>query len=246
MVVATARANAAACACSTQLCQLNAEQSALYLTCTMVAQGVQIPPKLTSNLLGTLNLLATERTSEFQTTCAGKTVPKLPALNGDTDLQVGTLQVQAQHDFAIEHFPFVKLGTAKTEAIELFENKNDASCAKLAANFVVPTQPTIDLSTKSLDCGTVAVFNYSSPSFQMENLGTDLLTGTINGPAGNCNTSPFCVYAAGPFSLKFGGIEKVQVQFSPTSTGTFSATVTIKSNDPAHPSETVSLSGTGD
>lgn len=248
IILAGAARAEAGCACSNQLCQLTAEQSALYLTCTMVAQGAQVPATLTSNLLGTLNLLAKERSSEFSTTCGGKSVAKLPALNGLTDLNLGILQSQALKDFATEKFPFLKKKKNKA-ALELFETQNDASCATLAQNFVIPTNPTIDLSTTSLAFGTVAVGNCSYLSFEFADLGTNQLTGTISGPDDSeCNstyTGTFCEYPNGPFSLNFGKAEQVSVQFCPTSTGPANAKITIDSNDPAHPSETVSLSGTG-
>jgi len=122
-----------------------------------VAQGTQIPTNLTSDLLGTLNLLAMERTAEFKTHCGNATLSKLPSLNGLTYLQLALEQAKALNDFAIERFLFVKAGKARTEALMLFETMNNGTCATLAQDFAVPNVPTIKLSTTSLNFGKVPV-----------------------------------------------------------------------------------------
>lgn len=203
----------AACVCANQLCQLNEEQSALYLTCTMIAQGAQIPASLTSNFLGAFDLLAMDRTMEFQTVCGTTTVSKLPALNGLTYLQLGTEQVKAVGDFAVEQYPFMKPGKAKTQIITSFETMNNASCATRAGNFIVPTVPRIKLSTNSLNFSKVPVSGFSFLSFQIVNLGTPLLTGKVDESKLNAAFSPSP--SPQPFSEAFSKTYTVSVIFQP-------------------------------
>jgi len=59
-------------------------------------------------------------------------------------------------------------------------------------------------------------------------------------------SAPFSVVSpAVPFSVAASASMIVTVRFSPTSTGAQSATLTIASNDPTHPTVTVAIAGTG-
>jgi hypothetical protein len=106
--------------------------------------------------------------------------------------------------------------------------------------------PQISVSSASLNFGSVSVGNSSSSALTVANSGSadlvirqisisgasavnfttqnDRCTGTTLSPSQNCS---------------------LQVVFSPNSTGSKSANLSISSNDPATPSQTVSLSGSG-
>src|SRR5260370_29672288 len=79
-----------------------------------------------------------------------------------------------------------------------------------------------------------------SSNVTIANHGSGMLNGSVNGPAG----APFSALGTGPFSFSPGGSKRLKVTFSPTSKGTFSAQLTITSDDPVHLSTSVPIVGT--
>ena len=79
-----------------------------------------------------------------------------------------------------------------------------------------------------------------SANVKITNHGKGMLDGSVSGPAG----VPFSAIGTGPFAFSPGNSRRVKVTFSPTSKGTFSAELTITSDDPDHPSINVPITGT--
>jgi len=105
-------------------------------------------------------------------------------------------------------------------------------------------EPNISVSPTSKNFGEVTVGSSSSPqTFTVSNVGTATLTITnitISGPGSEeFSMSPY------PGTIPAGDSAGVNVTFSPTSTGSKSATLAITSNDPDEATVEVSLSGTG-
>jgi hypothetical protein len=92
----------------------------------------------------------------------------------------------------------------------------------------------------SLAFGSVAVGTSKTKTLTISNVGTAALTITDITVAGS-------QFSRGtlPGTIAAGSSANVNITFSPTSTGSKSATLTIVSNDPDEPSVTVALSGTG-
>jgi hypothetical protein len=80
----------------------------------------------------------------------------------------------------------------------------------------------------------------ASANVKVVNHGKGMLDGSISGPAG----TPFSANGTGPFSFSPGNSRHVKVMFSPITAGSFSAQLTIISNDPDHPSINVPITGT--
>jgi len=102
--------------------------------------------------------------------------------------------------------------------------------------------PVIGVSPATLDFGTVNVGQNKSLAVTIANSGAASLNVTaalVNGPAFTW-TGP-----AIPFTLAAGGQAVGAVWFAPTVAGAQTGTLTILSNDPAHPTTAVPLSGTG-
>ena len=100
--------------------------------------------------------------------------------------------------------------------------------------------PDISVATTSLAFGSVTVGTSKTKTLTIHNVGTAALTITDITVAGS-------QFSRGtlPGTIAAGSSANVNVTFSPTSTGSKSATLTIVSNDPDEPSVTVALSGTG-
>jgi len=79
-----------------------------------------------------------------------------------------------------------------------------------------------------------------SATVKIKNHGNGMLGGSVSGPA----AAPFSTTGTGPFAFAPGNSRRVKVTFSPTSIGTFTATLTITSDDPDRPSINVPISGT--
>ena len=89
------------------------------------------------------------------------------------------------------------------------------------------------LSTNKLAFGTVGVGNSRTRVLRIRNRSAQgVLVGNVSAPA-----APFTVVAGGG-AFQFSGRQSipVTVEFKPTGPGPFSSTLTITSNDPAHPS----------
>jgi hypothetical protein len=79
----------------------------------------------------------------------------------------------------------------------------------------------------------------ASSKVKVVNHGKGMLDGSISGPAG----TPFSANGTGPFSFSPGNSKHVKITFAPVTAGSFSAQLTITSNDPNHPSIDVPIIG---
>jgi hypothetical protein len=97
---------------------------------------------------------------------------------------------------------------------------------------------------KSFAFGKVAIGNTRKHTLTIKNLGLGVLHGSID--ASSLGQGPFSIVgAAGDFTLNHGKTLKIIVQFVPTASGPASAALTIASDDPAHPSVSITLTGSG-
>jgi hypothetical protein len=87
---------------------------------------------------------------------------------------------------------------------------------------------------------TSNVNGQASATVKIKNHGKGMLDGSVSGPAG----APFSATGTGPFVFAPGSSKRVKVTFSPTSIGTFSAQLTITSDDPDRPTINVPITGT--
>ncbi|HZC46645.1 MAG TPA: choice-of-anchor D domain-containing protein, partial [Candidatus Acidoferrum sp.] len=101
---------------------------------------------------------------------------------------------------------------------------------------------TLSVSTSQLSFGTLKVNSSKRKHFKIQNKGKfplEVTVGTLN--------PPFNVSAGGgSFTLSKGKKKTVKVQFRPTAKGADPGqTLSITSNDPNHPSQPVSVTGSG-
>jgi uncharacterized protein (TIGR03437 family) len=101
--------------------------------------------------------------------------------------------------------------------------------------------------TSSLDFGTVGIGQSKNLDVTVGNTGNVALTVTslTIAKAGGTNSTFAVVTPSTPFTVSPGGQQIVNLQFSPAAAGSQTATLTIASNDPANPSATVALTGSG-
>ena len=131
-------------------------------------------------------------------------------------------------------------GTVAGTLTALGSNGN-SQVVNLSATAVAPT-PQISLSSSSVQFGTVTVGSTGNSTLTISNAGTaDLtvsfitLTGTGFGATG----------IATPKTISAGQSASLALTFQPTIAGAASASLSIASNDPATPTSTVALAGTG-
>jgi hypothetical protein len=96
----------------------------------------------------------------------------------------------------------------------------------------------------SIDFGSVTPNHTATQRFTIQNVGSpgSVLVGSVVSP-----NPPFTItQGAGSFSLSSGATTTILVQFQPSTTGTFTDSIAINSNDPVSPSVLVPLSGTSD
>ena len=102
--------------------------------------------------------------------------------------------------------------------------------------------PVIGVSPATLDFGSVASGQTKDLTLTISNSGTASLTVS----SASSSNSAFTVRPpAPPYSIAPGGQQTVTVRFAPTAAGAQTGTLTLASNDPAHASVTVGLTGTG-
>lgn len=105
---------------------------------------------------------------------------------------------------------------------------------------VTPVPGSIRLSRLHLNFGKVAETSMKSETFKIRNAGKGDLHVTVG-----TLTAPFQVQGGGSLTLTKGQVAVVTVIFMPTTSGKVSQTLTVTSDDPKHPSKTVTASGTG-
>jgi Abnormal spindle-like microcephaly-assoc'd, ASPM-SPD-2-Hydin/Protein of unknown function (DUF1573) len=111
----------------------------------------------------------------------------------------------------------------------------------LSATAVAPT-PQISLSSSSVQFGTVGVGSTSNLSLTISNSGNADLTVSVISLTG----AEFSVSGiATPKTITAGASAPVGLTFQPTVGGAAAATLSITSNDPANPTMSVALAGTG-
>jgi len=100
--------------------------------------------------------------------------------------------------------------------------------------------PKISLNRTSIDFTEVAMNQSKARVFIISNDGTQDLTYAIS-----IDTNPVFMATLSSGTISAGGSETITVTFVPDTTGNFSATLTITSNDPNNSPSTMLLSGTG-
>jgi len=107
-------------------------------------------------------------------------------------------------------------------------------------------EPDISVSPTSKNFGNVTVDSSRSQTFTVSNVGTaDLVVGTISLAGTNADQFTIQNDNCSEATIAQGNSATLKVVFSPTSTGTKSATLEIPSNDLDEATVTVSLNGKG-
>jgi hypothetical protein len=106
----------------------------------------------------------------------------------------------------------------------------------------VASAPQISLSSTSIQFGTVGVGSTSNLNLAISNTGSaDLTISVISVTGTGMGVSGITT----PKTVSAGQSVSANVSFQPTGAGGVSGTLTITSNDPANPTTTVTLAGTG-
>lgn len=101
--------------------------------------------------------------------------------------------------------------------------------------------PSIDASPAALDFGNVAVGQSKDLTLTIRNTGTASLTVS----AVTSLNPRFTATPAAPFNIGAGSSQTVTARFTPSAAGAQTGSLTLSSSDPARPTVTVALSGTG-
>lgn len=103
------------------------------------------------------------------------------------------------------------------------------------------TAPALTITPATVSFGNVAVGSTNSQTIQMSNTGSSVLTiSQLSATGSGFKTSTLSM----PLSLNPGATSAFNAQFSPSSAGATTGTVSIVSNDPASP-QSIGLTGTG-
>ncbi|MFB3906035.1 MAG: prolipoprotein diacylglyceryl transferase family protein [Acidobacteriota bacterium] len=139
--------------------------------------------------------------------------------------------------------PASDTATAGTATVTVLNPAPGGGLSNGVAFAVSPApQPQIQVSPASLDFDTVNTGETRQLIFTVQNSGTATLT--VQSIAKT--SAVFTVSApALPFSVAPGAQQAVTVTFAPTDAGVVSDTLTVTSDDPAHPTVTVSVTGEG-
>ncbi len=142
---------------------------------------------------------------------------------------------------------------SRTVAIKFAPTKAGMDSGTIQITAVSPTidvsvtgtgQPgTLSLSSSSLDFGSVALHTTAEMTLRVEDTGSGELTGAVNAAK---LKPPFKVKGAGSFKQHSGQSHGVIVSFTPTKAKAYAGSLTVTSDDPANPSATVGVSGTGE
>ena len=87
-----------------------------------------------------------------------------------------------------------------------------------------PSPPTLSVTPRVIDFGTVVDGASADQSFTIMNPGESTLSGTVS------TTAPFSVVSGGSFSLAAGAIQSIVVRFSPNGAGGFVTSVNFAWN----------------
>ncbi len=106
----------------------------------------------------------------------------------------------------------------------------------------VPSAPKLAVSPASLAFGSVTTGTQSAKTFTISNPGNAPLTGTLARASG---TSAEYTLSAASFSVAAGASQVVTVTYAPADVGADAGAIALTSNDPATPSASVGVSGSG-
>jgi hypothetical protein len=120
-------------------------------------------------------------------------------------------------------------------------NVTIASVSTVAISTIAGGGPVASVSPAMLAFGTVHVGTGAMLPVTIHNTGTGTLT--VNGL--NSSDPRFTFAPPGPFTIAGGGMQPVNVTFTPTAEAPFSGTLTMHTSDPAHATLNVALSGAG-
>jgi uncharacterized protein (TIGR03437 family) len=129
---------------------------------------------------------------------------------------------------------------AQNGTLTIASNDPLSTSSQVALSGTGAAAPSISVSPTTLSFGSVTVGKPLSMMLTINNTGT----ATLNVSSISAN-NPLFTPSATSASVAPTASFNVSVLFAPTGAGAQSATLTLASNDPAHPSVTVPLSGTG-
>ena len=132
------------------------------------------------------------------------------------------------------------LGGTYRGAIQVPSNDPDESPLVVPVSMRVIGAPRLATSRDSIAFGSLFVGLSKDDSVTVRNSGTDVLAVSSVSAAPGAFTVP-----TAPFSLPPGGQRTLVVHFAPAAAGSFTGALTLVSNDPAHPSTSVVLTGAG-
>ena len=132
----------------------------------------------------------------------------------------------------------------KSATLSIISNDPDPDEGQVDVDLDGTTPPDIDVVPASHPFGTVEIGDHANKTFEVFNLGGELLNVTDISLIGD-NPDEFRILFGGdPFTLNPGDLHSIIVLFSPTSAGVKSATLRIESNDPDEEFFDVDLDGT--
>ncbi|MFA6109880.1 MAG: choice-of-anchor D domain-containing protein, partial [Candidatus Latescibacterota bacterium] len=134
----------------------------------------------------------------------------------------------------------VTFTTNRDENTEVYVMNADGSSPTRLTNNSVSDEVRSWSALSGLDFGYVTKDSMAFSIFRVTNHGQEPLT-----VSSISSTNPQFSVAPSSFTLSGAATQTVTVTFSPTSAGAKAGTLTILSNDPMSPSQTVSLSGNG-
>jgi hypothetical protein len=121
----------------------------------------------------------------------------------------------------------------------------NAYCCTVLSTAEVYTPLTLTFSASSLNFGLLQIgLTSASQTVTVTNVSTHTVTFTSIASSGDFSQSHTCPTT--PSTLGAGLNCTITVTFSPTAAGTRTGAVTLKDNSPGSPTQTITLSGTGD
>ncbi len=216
-------------------------------TATVSLSGVGVKPKL----MLSSSALAFEG-QRVGTTSAPKTVTVgntgTGGLRITSVLTTGPFSVTPNVEFELPSHAYRDLSVtfhatvegSATGTLTLSTNDPDFPSVTIPLTGTGVQPPVVSLSNSSLAFGEQRVGTTSGLFLTVSNTGgSTLLVSEV------FTNGPFSVSPSAPFTLAPSGIQSLVVKFTPTSEGASAGNLTLNTNDPARPTVTVSLTGTG-
>jgi hypothetical protein len=152
-----------------------------------------------------------------------------------------SLQPGASQTVTVRFVPGGATSVGGTLRITSNDSASPASVT-LSGTGVSANAPVIALSIISLEFGNVIAGQTKDLVVQVQNTGNAALTVS----SVSSSNARFSLANPGtPFSVGQGSFQNITVRFAPTAAGAQTGVLTLTNNDPARPSVSVSLSGTG-